>query len=88
MSPIAPTIDQLIEPVGQCLTAEVAERLVSLRANPELQLEVDRLADKANRGTLTEDERTQYEQYVSFAHVVTLLQIEACDLLDGRSGAA
>ena len=88
MSPIGPTIDQLIEPVGQCLTAEVAERLISLRANPELQLEVDRLADKANRGTLTEDERTQYEQYVSFAQFVTLLQIEARDLLDSRSGAA
>ena len=88
MPPIAPTIDQLIEPVGQCLTAEVAERLVSLRANPELQLEVDRLADKANRGTLTEDERTQYQQNVSFAQFVTLLQIEARDLLDSRSGAA
>jgi len=86
MPPIAPTIDQLIEPVGRCLTAEVAERLVSLRANPELQLEVDRLADKANRGTLTEDERTQYEQYVSFSQFVTLLQIEARDLLDSRSG--
>ena len=85
---MAPTIDQLIEPVGQCLTVEVAERLVSLRANPELQIEVDRLADKANLGTLTEDERTQYEQYVSFAQFVTLLQIEARDLLDRRSGAA
>ena len=88
MSPIAPTIHQLIEPVGQCLTVEVAERLVSLRANPELQREVDRLADKANRGTLTEDERAQYEQYVSFAQFVTLLQIEARDLLDSRSGDA
>lgn len=88
MSPIAPTIDQLIEPVGQCLTAEVAERLISLRANPELQREVDRLADKANRGTLTDDERAQYEQYVSFAQFVTLLQIKARDLLDGRSGVA
>lgn len=88
MSPTTPTIDQLIEPVGQCLNAGVAERLVSLRANPELQLEVDRLAEKANRGALTEEERTQYEQYVSFAQFVTVLQIEARDLLDGRSGAA
>jgi len=88
MTPNALTIDQLIDPVGQCLTREVAERLITLRANPELQLEVDRLADKANQGTLTEDERIQYEQYVSFAQIVTLLQIEARDLLDGQSGAA
>ena len=60
----------------------------SLRANPELQREADRLADKANGGTLTEDERTPHEQYVSFAQFVTLLQIEARELLDGRSGAA
>lgn len=82
------TIDRLIEPVGQCFTPEVAERIASLRADTELQVRVDKLADKANQGTLSEDERSEYEQYVSFSQFVTLLQIKARNLLDGTSGAA
>ena len=54
-----------------------------LRATPELQQQVDVLADKANRGVLSEDERHDYEQYVSFSQFVTLLQIQARNLLDG-----
>jgi len=83
MSTDTPSIEQLITPVGQCLTPEVAERLVLLRATPELQQQVDVLADKANRGVLSEDERHDYEQYVSFSQFVTLLQIQARNLLDG-----
>lgn len=48
MSQIARTIDQLIEPVGKRMTAEVAERLVALRADSELRREVDRTGDRAN----------------------------------------
>ncbi len=81
-------IDRLIEPVGQCLTAEVARRIASLRADNELQARVDELADKANAGTLTDEERSQYEQYVSFSQFVTLLQIKARDLADRTTGAA
>ena len=83
MSTDTPSIEQLIRPVGQCLTPEVAERLVLLRATPELQQQVHVLADKANRGVLSDDERHDYEQYVSFSQFVTLLQIEARNLLDG-----
>lgn len=81
-------IDRLIEPVGRCLTPEVAQRIASLRADPELQSRVDELADKANAGTLTETERSEYEQYVSFSQFVTLLQIKARNILDSTPGAA
>ena len=71
-----------MEPVGQCLTPEVAKRIVSLRADRELQSRVDELADKANAGRLSDEERSEYEQYVSFSQFVTLLQIKARNLLD------
>lgn len=80
-------IDRLMEPIGQYLTPDVAKRLLALRADAELQSRVDALADKANTGTLTAEERSEYEQYVSFSQFVTLLQIKARNLLD-RSGAA
>ena len=81
-------IDRLLEPIGQCLTPEVARRIADLRADTALQARVDELADKANRGTLTDDERSEYEQYVRFSQFVTLLQIKARGVLDSSSGAA
>jgi hypothetical protein len=82
------TIDRLMEPVGQCLSPEVARRIVALRADDELQARVDELAEKANAGTLSDEERSDYEQYVSFSQFVTLLQIKARNLLDRTPGAA
>ncbi|MFG0335111.1 MAG: hypothetical protein ACF8TS_17270, partial [Maioricimonas sp. JB049] len=80
--------DRLMEPVGECLTPEVAERLIGLRADAETQSRVDELAARANSGTLTSEERAEYEQYVTFSQFVTLLQIKARDILDRSSGAA
>ena len=76
-----------MDPVGRCLTPDVARRIVSLRADMDLQSRVDALADKANAGTLSDEERSEYEQYVNFSQFVTLLQIKARDLLD-QPGAA
>jgi uncharacterized protein YnzC (UPF0291/DUF896 family) len=87
MNPESSVIDRLMDPVGQCLTPEVAERIASLRADEKLQARVDELADKANAGTLTDDERSQNEQYVSFSQFVTLLQIKARNLVDQTTGA-
>lgn len=78
-------LDGLIEPVGQCLTPDVAKRIVALRANSDLQARVDELADKSNAGTLNDEERSEYQQYVSFSQFVTLLQIKARDMLDRRT---
>jgi hypothetical protein len=81
-------IDRLLEPVGKCLTPEVARRITDLRADSALQARVDELADKANLGMLTDSERSEYEQYVSFSQFVTLLQTKARNVLDASSGAA
>ena len=87
MSTSTSTIDQLMEPVGACLSPEVAQRIVGLRADANLQVRVDELADKANLGKLNDAERAEYEKYVSFASFVTLLQIKAKNVLDLKSGS-
>lgn len=88
MHPEASVIDRLMAPIGECLSPEVARRLVSLRADAALQARVDELADRCSAGTLTEPERAEYEQYVRFSQFVTLLQSRARRLLDQTSGAA
>lgn len=82
------TVEQLIDPLGACLSPDVARRIVDLRADAKLQARVDELADKANVGTITDEERCEYEKYVSYASFVTMLQIKAKNLLEQSTGAA
>jgi hypothetical protein len=70
-------LDRLVEPVTECLTETAARKLAALRADPELQARVDELADKANGGTLTDDERSEYDRYLAAFHFVTILQAQA-----------
>ena len=46
-------LEELFDPVGECLTPEVASKLVALRAPPRVQARIDELADKCSDGTLT-----------------------------------
>jgi hypothetical protein len=38
-------LDQVIDPVGECFTPEVAKRIAALRATPAVQSRLDELAD-------------------------------------------
>lgn len=81
MIPMATLLDQLIEPFAQCLTPEAARRIAELRAEPSLQHRIDELAEKANRGSLDDLERAEYDRYLAAFHLVTLLQARARRLL-------
>ena len=70
-------LDRLLEPVGRCLTPEVARKIVELRADPELQAHIDELADKSTEGRLSEEERAQYETIVRAIDFIAVLQAKA-----------
>ena len=70
-------LDGLIEPFTECLTTEAARKIADLRADADLQKRVDELAEKANHGTLSENERLEYDQYLAAFHFVTLMQAKA-----------
>ena len=70
-------LDRLLEPVGRCLSEEAARQLTGLRADEEIQARVDELAEKCNEGTLTAEERSEYESYVMAAGIVAILQAKA-----------
>jgi hypothetical protein len=74
-------LDRLIEPFAQCLTIDAARQIVDLRADDALQGRVDELAEKANRGTLTDDERGDYDRYLAAFHFVTVIQAKARRML-------
>ena len=83
----SPVLDRLVDPLSRCLTPESARRLLKLRADPELNAHMDRLAEKCTEGALTPRERDEYASYVSFGTFIALLKAKARQLLADSPGA-
>ncbi|MBM4093598.1 MAG: hypothetical protein FJ276_29945 [Planctomycetes bacterium] len=58
-------------------TPELAEHFATLSPDPEFQARLDELGGKANEGTLTDEERSEYATYVEAMDVVALLRVKA-----------
>lgn len=84
MSSVAHTdvLDRVLEPFMECLTPEVAQRIVNLHADAPTQARVDELADKANEGQLSAKEKAEYDRYRDAFHFVTIVQAKARRLLE------
>jgi len=75
------TLDRLVEPLVRTFTPQVARSLIQLRADPELQARMDELAEKSNEGTLTAEEREEYETSIRVANYLAIIQAKARRLL-------
>lgn len=80
-------LQRILDPVGRCLTPDVARALLGLRADAETQARLEELADKSTEGTLTEAERDEYQAYVSAIDFLTVLQSKARAMLASAAGA-
>ena len=81
-----PVLDQLVAPLGDCLTPESARRLLALKGDPKLQALVDDLAERHSRGELTPEEQAEYRGYVYFDTFVAILKSKARQLLAASRG--
>jgi hypothetical protein len=70
-------LDGLLDPLGRCLDAESARRVVELRASPPVQQRIHTLAERANDGVLTDDEANEYEALINAADFISVLKITA-----------
>jgi uncharacterized protein YnzC (UPF0291/DUF896 family) len=68
-------------------TPEVARSLVELRADPELQVRMDELAEKCNEGRLTAEEREEYDTSIRFANYLAIIQAKARRLVKSSERA-
>jgi hypothetical protein len=73
----ATALDGLLDPLGRCLDAESAQRIIALRVAAPVQERIDTLAERANNGVLTEDERTEYEALINAADFISILKLKA-----------
>jgi hypothetical protein len=70
-------LERFLGPVAESLNVEAARKLVRLKADAKTQARVDKLARKCNNGELTEEERAEYEWYVTAGNLVAILQAKA-----------
>ena len=70
-------LHRVLEPILRSLPREAASQIARAEADKELQSRVQELAGKANEGTLSADERQEYEAYVDAGDIVATLQAVA-----------
>jgi hypothetical protein len=70
-------LDELLDPLSRCLDEESARRLVALGVSRPVQERVDRLAELANVGLLSDEERAEYEALTNAADFIAILKLKA-----------
>ena len=70
-----------LDPIAEELTPQQAEKILATKPNDKLIARVEELANKANIGTLSEQERAEYEYYIEVDEAISLLKAKARDLL-------
>ncbi len=74
---VAASLDQFLDPLSNCLDAESARRVIALSVPPAVQERVDTLAERANEGLLSDDERAEYEALINAEDFVAILKLKA-----------
>ena len=82
----ATLLEQMVDPISRVFTPEAARQILQVQADQETQQRIDELADKCNAGTLSADERTEYESFIAWFNLLTLLQAKARTFLKNGSG--
>lgn len=77
MSTMAINLDRLLDPIAGCLSPDVAAKVADLRADDAMQARIDYLAQRANEGLLTDEEREEYAGYLHAIDVISVLQAKA-----------
>ena len=70
-------LDGLLDPLSRCLDAESARRVAEFRVAPAVQERIGLLAERANEGLLTTDEREEYEAIINAADFISFLKHKA-----------
>lgn len=70
-------MESMLSSVADTLDVSALRALVEMRASVEAAERMDWLAERANQGLLTEEERHEYHSAISFGNFLGLLQSKA-----------
>lgn len=85
MSTISSILDHYFEPVDTLFTRETAEALIKRKPSQEIASRILELGQKANDGTLSDEERDEYKDLIDAGDFVALLKTKARQFLDEHS---
>jgi hypothetical protein len=71
------SLERLLRPLRPELSVELADALLRLKADAEVQARYDELADKNTAGTLSPEERAELESLVRANSILGVLKAEA-----------
>jgi uncharacterized protein YnzC (UPF0291/DUF896 family) len=75
-------LSRVLQPEEATFSPDAAQTLLALKFQKADERRMNQLADKARKGTLTEKERAEAEQYNLVVHMLALLQAKARHALD------
>lgn len=78
-------LDELLDPLAHCFTPDVAREVVDLRYDAKVQARLEELRHKANEGTLSEQERADYETLIETIDFIAILQAKSRRMLQEKA---
>lgn len=79
-------LENLVDPLGDCLSPEVARRILKLKSSPKLKQRLDSLATRHREGKLSLAEVNEYRNYVTYGTFVAILKSKSRQLLASQRG--
>jgi hypothetical protein len=86
MSTITSILDHYLEPVTAMFNREMAEAIVNRKPDESMVARVAELGRKADEGTLTEEERAEYKNFVDAGDLIALIKSKARRFLEEHPG--
>jgi hypothetical protein len=77
-------LSKVLDRLANSLNREAADSILDARIDPEIQARVAVLAERANEGELTPDERDEYLSYVEAADTLAIFKLKAKQHLNGN----
>ena len=81
----AEILETAVAPGKATLSPPVARAVLSIQFTDQQQLEVQKLLDKNNAGTITPRQKTKLQSYVRIGNLLNILKIKAQSSLEKRS---
>ncbi len=77
-------LDEMLKPATDNMPVAFAEKILGLRADEALFSKLDILRSKANLGTITSDEDTEYKEIVEAIDIISMLQLRAQQVIESE----
>jgi hypothetical protein len=79
-------MDRFLQPITELLTPEALRRIIAFRFDADTETRAGELAEKANEGLLTDEERSEYSEYIEAVDLIGIIQASARSMLARNNG--